>query len=91
MAQQASATTDTAKDKLRDMADATGEKLKTTAADAQKMAGDVADQAKEYGAQAQDLAWELTKFVEKSAKEKPLQTMAAIAALAFVIGAIWKK
>ena len=91
MAQQNAGTADTAKEKLRDMADATGEKLKATAADAQKMADDVADQAREYGAQAQDLAGELTKFLEKSAKEKPIQTLAAIAALGFVIGAIWKK
>ena len=91
MAQQASGAADAAKDKLRDMADATGEKLKATATDAQKMAGDVADQAKEYGSQARDLAGEVTKFFEKSAKEKPFQTMAGVAALAFVIGAIWKK
>jgi ElaB/YqjD/DUF883 family membrane-anchored ribosome-binding protein len=80
-----------AKDKLADMADATGEKLKATAADAQKMAGDIADQAKQYGEQAQDMAGELTKFLEKSVKEKPIQTLAGIAALAFVVGAIWKK
>jgi ElaB/YqjD/DUF883 family membrane-anchored ribosome-binding protein len=90
MAQQ-TGTADTAKQKLTDMADATGEKLKTTAADAQKMAGEVAGQAREYGAQAQDLAGELTKFLEKSIKEKPVQTLAGIAAIAFVIGAIWKK
>ena len=82
---------DTAKDTLRDIADATGEKFKETAASAQKMEGNVADQAREYGAQAQDLAGDVTKFLEKSVKENPMQTLAAIAALGFMIGAIWKK
>ncbi len=88
---QTAGSTDAAKDRLRDMADATGEKLKAGTAEAQKMAGDVADQAQEYGAQAKDMAGEFTKFLEKSAKEKPIQTMAAIAAIGFVVGAMWKK
>ena len=91
MAQQHAGSAGAAKDKLADMADATGEKLKAGAEDAQKMAGELADQAREYGGKAQELAGEFTKFMEKSAKEKPIQTMAAIAALAFVVGAIWKK
>src|SRR5688572_365680 len=70
---------DTAKDTLRDIADATGEKFKETAASAQE--------AREYGAQAQDLAGDVTKFLEKSVKEKPMQTLAVIAALGFMIGA----
>lgn len=51
------------------------------------MAGELAD----HGGKAQDMAGEFTKFMERSAKEKPIQAMAAVAALAFVVGAIWKR
>jgi ElaB/YqjD/DUF883 family membrane-anchored ribosome-binding protein len=83
--------TESATDRLRDIADATSEKVKDAASSAQDMAGKVADQAREYGDQAQDAVKQVRPFLEKSLKEKPMATLAGAAALAFVLGALWKK
>jgi ElaB/YqjD/DUF883 family membrane-anchored ribosome-binding protein len=83
--------TETAKDRLRDMADATGEKLKDAASGAQNMAERVADQAREYGDQAHEAVKQVRPNVEKSLKEQPMATLAGAAVLGFVLGALWKK
>ena len=63
--------TETAKDRLGSMADATTDKMKEVADSAQEMAGKVADQAMEYGGKAQDAAKQVRPFMEKSMKEQP--------------------
>jgi ElaB/YqjD/DUF883 family membrane-anchored ribosome-binding protein len=83
--------TESAKDRLRDMADATGERMKDAATSAQDMANRVADQAREYGDQAQEAAKQVRPYLEKSLKEKPMATLAVAAGVAFVLGALWKK
>jgi ElaB/YqjD/DUF883 family membrane-anchored ribosome-binding protein len=83
--------TETAKERLRDMADITGEKLKDAAAGAQDMAEKVADRAREYGDQAQEAVKQARPYVEKSLKEQPMATLAGAAVLGFVLGALWKK
>jgi ElaB/YqjD/DUF883 family membrane-anchored ribosome-binding protein len=87
----AQSTADTAKDRLRDMADATAGKVKEVAGDAQEIAGKVAHQAREYGEQAQKAVKQVKPFVEKSLKEQPMATLAGAAVLGFVLGALWKK
>ncbi len=82
---------DTTKDRLRDMADTATDKVKDVAADAQEMAGKVADQARQYGEQAQEAVQQVRPFVEKSLKEQPMATLAGVAVLGFVLGALWKK
>jgi ElaB/YqjD/DUF883 family membrane-anchored ribosome-binding protein len=76
---------------MRDMADKAGEKLQDASADAQELAGNIAEQARQYGEKAQQAAQEFKPFVEKSMKEQPMSTLAAAAAIGFVLGAIWKK
>ena len=78
-------------DRLRDMADAAGDKMKDAAASAQEMAGNIADQARQYGEQAQEAAKQVRPFVEKSLKEQPMTTLVGAAFLGFVLGALWKK
>ena len=87
----AQSTPETAKDRLRDMADATAGKVKEVAGDAQEMAGKVADQARQYGEQAQEAVKQVKPFIEKSLKEQPMATLAGAAVLGFVLGALWKK
>ncbi len=82
--------TETTKDRLRDMADTTGEKMKDAASSAQEMAGRVADQAREYGEQAQEVAKQVRPFLDKSLKENPMTTLAGAALVGFVLGALWK-
>jgi ElaB/YqjD/DUF883 family membrane-anchored ribosome-binding protein len=83
--------TETAKDRLGNMADAATDKMKDVADSAQEMAGKVADQAMEYSGKVQDAAKQVRPFMEKSMKEQPMATLAAIAAVGFVLGALWKK
>ena len=79
------------KDRISDMADTATDKVKDMAESAQDMAGKVADQARVYGEQAQDAVKQVKPFVEKSLKEQPMATLAAVAVLGFVLGALWKK
>jgi len=80
-----------ATDRLSEMADTATDKLKDVAESAQDMAGKVADQARVYGEQAQDAVKQVKPFVEKSLKERPMATLAGVAVLGFVLGALWKK
>ena len=80
-----------AKDRLGEMADTATDKLKDVAESAQDMAGKVADQARVYGEQAQDAVKQVRPFVEKSLKEQPMATLAGVAILGFVLGALWKR
>ena len=73
------------------MADTATDKVKDMAEGAQDMAGKVADQAREYAEQAQDAVKQVKPFVEKSLKEQPMVTLAAVAVLGFVLGALWKR
>jgi ElaB/YqjD/DUF883 family membrane-anchored ribosome-binding protein len=76
-----------ASDRMREMATNTEDKLK----DAQELASTIAEQARVYGEKAQEAAREFKPFVEKSMKDKPMQTLAGAAAIGFLLGAIWKK
>jgi len=79
-----------AKERLREMADGATEQLKRVADNADEIAGRAADQARIYGEKAQELAKNFKPYVEKSMKEKPIATL-AVAAIAFALGALWKK
>jgi ElaB/YqjD/DUF883 family membrane-anchored ribosome-binding protein len=78
-------------DRLREMADTATDQVKGAADRAQELAGDVGQQARVYGEKAQDAVRQVKPFVEKSLKEQPMTTLAAIAAIGFVLGALWKK
>jgi ElaB/YqjD/DUF883 family membrane-anchored ribosome-binding protein len=79
------------KDRLGEIADTATDKVKDVAESAQDMAGKVANQARVYGDQAQDAAKQIKPFVEKSLREQPMATLAGVAVLGFVLGALWKK
>ena len=81
----------TAKDRLGEKANAATEKVKGVAANAVEVAGNVADQARQYGEHAQDAAKQMRPYVEKYLKEQPMATLAGAAVLGFVLGALWKK
>jgi ElaB/YqjD/DUF883 family membrane-anchored ribosome-binding protein len=71
--------------------ESTMEQVKDAAAQAQEYGGQVADQAREYGDKAQEAARNFKPFVEKSMKERPIETLAVASVLGFVLGALWKK
>jgi ElaB/YqjD/DUF883 family membrane-anchored ribosome-binding protein len=64
---------------------------KRASENAREMAGTVTEQAREYGEKAQEVARQARPFVEKSLKEQPLITLAGVAAIGFLLGALWKK
>ena len=82
---------DNAKERLREMADGATEQLKRVADNADEIAAKAAEQARVYGEKAQELAKNFKPYVEKSMKEQPMATLAAAAAIAFALGALWKK
>jgi ElaB/YqjD/DUF883 family membrane-anchored ribosome-binding protein len=82
---------DKSTDRLREMADTATDQLRGVADRAQELAGDVGQQARVYGEKAQDAARQVKPFVEKSLKEQPMTTLAAVAAIGFVLGALWKR
>lgn len=77
--------------RLRDVADAAGERIKEAADSAQEKAGSIADQAQHYGEQAQEAIKQFRPYIQKSLKERPMSTLAVAAAIGLVLGALWKK
>ena len=55
------------------------------------MAGKVTEQVREYGEKAREAVRQAKPMVEKSVREQPLVTLAGVAAIGFVLGALWKK
>ena len=49
------------------------------------------EQARELGVKAQDTLLNAKPYLEKSIKEQPMTTLAAMAAVGFLLGALWKK
>jgi ElaB/YqjD/DUF883 family membrane-anchored ribosome-binding protein len=84
-------TSEGAEEHLRDMADATGERMRETADSAQEIAGNIADQARHHAERAQEAAKRFRPFVEKSLREQPMTTLAVAGAIGLVLGALWKK
>ena len=50
----------------------------------------VAEQGREAGQQVQEVAGNIKGAVDKSVKDQPMATLALVAALGFVLGALWK-
>jgi ElaB/YqjD/DUF883 family membrane-anchored ribosome-binding protein len=74
------------------------EKLANTATDQFGKAADtvenvatrVAEQGREAGQQVQEVAGNIKGAVDKSVKDQPMATLALVAAVGFVLGALWK-
>jgi ElaB/YqjD/DUF883 family membrane-anchored ribosome-binding protein len=73
------------------LADAAADRLKKVADSAEELAGNVAQQAREYGEKAQAAVQNLKPFVKQSLKDQPMSTLAAAAAVGFLLGALWKR
>jgi ElaB/YqjD/DUF883 family membrane-anchored ribosome-binding protein len=67
------------------------DRVKDVAADAREYADGLAEQARAYGQKAQEAAKDFKPYVEKSMKERPMQTLAVASVIGFVLGALWKK
>lgn len=79
------------------VADFAGDLKERTAAQIDQMAGQVEgaakavrEQGREMGEQVQVVADNFKTALDKSVRDQPLTTLALTAAVAFVIGALWK-
>ena len=82
---------ETAKDGLREMADAATDKMKDAAESSHEIAGNVAEKVREYGEETQAAATQFRSSMENSLKEQPVAVLAAACAIGFLLGALWKK
>lgn len=81
----------TAKPAADRVADTTTDQFNRAADGAEELVGTVAQQARQYGQKAQEAVQNFKPFVRKSMKEQPMSTLAAAAAVGFVLGALWKR
>jgi ElaB/YqjD/DUF883 family membrane-anchored ribosome-binding protein len=79
------------KNQVQDPAGAAADRLLETAARAEEIASNVAEQARVYGQKAQDAAAQVKPYVENSLREQPMATLAVASVIGFVLGALWKK
>jgi ElaB/YqjD/DUF883 family membrane-anchored ribosome-binding protein len=71
-------------------ADKAADKMKSAAESAEGMANRVMDHGREAGEGVQEVAGNLKNAVDRSVKDQPMATLAMVAAVGFVLGAIWK-
>lgn len=76
--------------RISDLKDAALDQVETVSAQAERMAGAVADQAEETAQKVQEVASTVDATVRQALKDQPMATLAGVAALGFVLGALWK-
>jgi ElaB/YqjD/DUF883 family membrane-anchored ribosome-binding protein len=79
-----------AADQFEKIADKATDKFRDVADQAEHFAERVAEQGREVGDMVQQVAGNLKGAVDKSVKDQPMATLAIVAVLGFVLGAIWK-
>jgi ElaB/YqjD/DUF883 family membrane-anchored ribosome-binding protein len=79
-----------ATDQFERMADKATDQFKSAADQAERIAGRVAEQGRDAGERVQEVAGNFKGAVDKSVKDQPMATLAVVAALGFVLGALWK-
>jgi ElaB/YqjD/DUF883 family membrane-anchored ribosome-binding protein len=77
-------------DKASDLKDKATDQFKKTADRVEGVASGAADQMREAGDRAGEVAGNFKSAVDKSVKDQPMATLAMAAAVGFVLGAIWK-
>jgi ElaB/YqjD/DUF883 family membrane-anchored ribosome-binding protein len=76
--------------RIGDLKNAALDQMEKAGTQAERIAGTVADQARETGEQIREVTSTVDAAVRRSLKDQPLATLAVVAALGFVLGAVWK-
>ena len=71
-------------------ADVAADKVADVAHQAEKLASRVAEQGHDATEHMKEVAGNLKGAVDKSVKDQPMATLAMIAIVGFVLGAVWK-
>jgi ElaB/YqjD/DUF883 family membrane-anchored ribosome-binding protein len=79
-----------ATDQFEKLADKATDQFSKAADTVENVANRVAEQGRAAGEQVQEVAGNLKGAVDKSVKDQPMATLAVVAALGFVLGALWK-
>ena len=77
-------------DTVTDIKQKASDQFGRAADQAEQMATRVADQGRQAGERMQEVAGNFKGALDKSVRDQPMATVAAIAIVGFVIGAIWK-
>ena len=75
-------------DKASDLKDKATEQFKKVAERAEGLVSDAVDRLRDTG--AGEVAGNVKGAVDKSVKDQPMATLALVAAVGFVLGALWK-
>lgn len=81
---------DKATDQFEKLADKATDQFHKAADTVEGVASRVAEQGRAAGEQVQEVAGNIKGAVDKSVKDQPMATLAVVAALGFVLGALWK-
>ncbi len=79
-----------ATDQFERLADKATDQFSRAADTVENVASRVAEQGRAAGEQVQEVAGNIKGAVDKSVKDQPMATLAVVAALGFVLGALWK-
>lgn len=77
-------------DKAAEYASKAGEKIEGAVESADATIRSVAEHGREASERVQEVAGNFKSAVDKSVKDQPMATIAVVAALGFVLGALWK-
>jgi len=75
---------------IGDLKDAVSDQIDKASAQAGRIADGVTDQAREAGEKVREVASTADTTVRKLLTDQPMAALAAVAALGFVLGALWK-
>lgn len=81
---------DKATSEFERMSDQATDQFRRTTDAVEDVASRAAEQSRAAGRQVQEVAGNIKGAVDKSVKEQPMATLAVVAALGFVLGALWK-
>jgi ElaB/YqjD/DUF883 family membrane-anchored ribosome-binding protein len=79
-----------ATDQFERVADKATDQFKRVADQAEDVATRVAEHGREAGERVQEVAGNIKGAVDKSVKDQPMATLAMVAVVGFVLGALWK-
>ena len=79
-----------ATDQVGKTIDKATDKAQGVARQVEDFAGKAVEHGREAGERVQEVAGNIKGAVDKSVKDQPMATLAAVAAVGFVLGALWK-
>jgi ElaB/YqjD/DUF883 family membrane-anchored ribosome-binding protein len=77
-------------DQMSDLKDKATDQFGKAVDQAERVASRVSEQGREAGERMQEVAGNFKGALDKSIKDQPMATLASIALVGFVLGALWK-